>query len=119
VAKLVEAQRKMDEGQYKESVQASREAVEVLRKLSPAKTALPKDSRQRDLEERRHAILDALAGYVKALFDYDSAAAHSDPHLQADRLTPENALLSLATTRLARGPTSIPGKPQKRSAVDV
>jgi hypothetical protein len=65
--------------------------------LSPAKAPLPKDSRQRDLEERRHAILDALAGYVKALFDYDSAAAHSDPHLRAIAGRRENALLSLAT----------------------
>jgi hypothetical protein len=101
VVKLLEAKRLMNAGRFKDSVAASREAVELLRGLSSAKMPLPKERTQRDLDQRRHAILDALAAYVQELFNYDSAAVHADAKLRPLVWERENALFALTSAAAA------------------
>jgi hypothetical protein len=64
----------------KASVAASREACEVLRAMLPA--AVSPKPKLRTLPEREAAILDKARDLAQALFDYDSAGSHPDPHLR-------------------------------------
>jgi hypothetical protein len=85
----------------KASVAASREACELLRKMRPA--AVNSSAKQRDLAEREAVILDKTIDLAQALFDYDSAASHPDPHLRDIAWRRENAVLALGTaTSLAQ-----------------
>jgi hypothetical protein len=52
---------------------------------------------KRDLAEREAVILDKTAELAQALFSYDSAATHSDPHLRDIAWRRENAGLALGT----------------------
>ena len=52
-------------------------------------------AQDRTLSEREGAILDRLADFVQALFDFDSAASHPDPHLREITWNRENAVLAL------------------------
>jgi hypothetical protein len=90
---LTEARQRLDAGDWKGSIRASRDAVEVLRgmhdeHLSPKK--------QRGVNEREAAILDAERQLIQSLFDYGSAT-HPDPVLRATAWTREHAMLALAT----------------------
>jgi hypothetical protein len=90
---LTDARQRLDAGDWKGSIRASRDAVEVLRgmhdeHLSPKK--------QRDVNEREAAILDAERQLIQSLFDYGSAT-HPDPVLRATAWTREHAMLALAT----------------------
>jgi hypothetical protein len=91
---LTDARRRLDAGDWKGSVRASRDATEILRgmhaeHLNPRKT-------ERSIDEREAAILDAERTLIQALFDYGSAT-HPDPGLRAITWTREHALLALAT----------------------
>lgn len=91
---LTDAQQRLDAGDWKGSIRASRDAAEVLRgmhaaHLNPKKTL-------RSIDEREAAILDAERNLIQALFDYGSAT-HPDPGLRAITWTREHALLALAT----------------------
>jgi hypothetical protein len=87
--------------ELKASIAASREACELLRDMLPA--AVASSSRQRDLGEREAVILDKVRDLAQALFNYDSAAAHPDPHLRHITWTREHAVLALGTaTSLAQ-----------------
>jgi hypothetical protein len=79
----------------KASVAASREACELLRKMRPA--AVNAKAQQRTLAEREAVILDKMTELAQALFDYDSAASHTDPHLRDIAWRRENAVLALGT----------------------
>jgi hypothetical protein len=104
VSRLATAKRRLTAGtpdDLKASVAASREACELLRKMRPAtvNSAAP----QRDLAEREAVILDTMTDLTKALFNYDSAASHPDPHLRDIAWRRENAVLALGTaTSLAQ-----------------
>jgi hypothetical protein len=52
---------------------------------------------ERDLAEREAVILDKTAELAQALFSYDSAATHTDPHLRDIAWRRENAVLALGT----------------------
>lgn len=98
VSRLVTAKRLLTAGtpdDLKASVAASREACELLRKMRPAK--ITQASQQRDLAEREAVILDKMTELAQALFNYDSAASHPDPHLRDIAWRRENAVLALAT----------------------
>ncbi len=91
---LTDARQRLDAGDWKGSIRASRDATEVLRgmhaaHLNPKKTL-------RSIDEREAAILDAERSLIQALFDYGSAT-HPDPGLRAITWTREHALLALAT----------------------
>lgn len=68
---LKEARQRIDGGDYPVSFAESRKALELLRKLSPAVTPLPKDAKERDPLQRVHAVIDAL-------FNLASASLHTD-----------------------------------------
>jgi hypothetical protein len=94
IRNLTDARQRLDAGDWKGSVRASRDATEVLRgmyaqHLNPRKTL-------RRIDEREAAILDAERSLIQAFFDYGSAT-HSDPGLRAITWTREHALLALAT----------------------
>jgi hypothetical protein len=93
VARLASARRELDDGHWKASIAASREAVELLRKMRPEATN--RKAQQRDLPEREAAILGRLSDLTQALFDYASAASHPDPHLRDITWTRESAVLTL------------------------
>lgn len=98
VDRLVKARRLLQAGtldNLKASVAASREACELLRKMRPA-IVNPK-AQQRDLAQREAVILDKMTELAQALFDYDSAASHPDPHLRDIVWRRENAVLALGT----------------------
>jgi hypothetical protein len=91
---LADAHQRIDKGDWKGSIRATRDAVEVLRNmydehLNPKKT-------QRTIDEREAAILVAERDLIQALFDYESAT-HPDPGLRAITWTRERAMLALAT----------------------
>lgn len=91
---LTDARQRLDAGDWKGSIRASRDAVEVLRgmhheHLNPKKTL-------RDVDEREAAILDAERQLIQSLYDYGSAT-HPDPALRAITWTREHAALTLAT----------------------
>jgi hypothetical protein len=93
VGDLADARQRLDAGDWKGSIRASRDAVEVLRgmhdeHLSPKK--------QRDVSQREAAVLDAERQLIQSLFDYGSAT-HPDPVLRATAWTREHAMLALAT----------------------
>lgn len=79
----------------KGSVAASREACELLRKMRPA--TVNSAAQQRDLAEREAVILDKMTELAQALFSYDSAASHTDPHLRDIAWRRGNAVLALGT----------------------
>jgi hypothetical protein len=98
VSRLATAKQQLTAGTpdtLKASVAASREAVELLRKMRPA-TVNPA-AQQRDLAEREAVILDKMTELVQPLFNYDSAASHTDPHLRHIAWRRENAVLALGT----------------------
>jgi hypothetical protein len=93
VARLASARHDIDDGQWKPSISATREAVELLRRMRPA--VINTKAQDRTLSEREGAILDRLADFVQALFDLDSAASHPDPQLRDIAWNRENAVLAL------------------------
>jgi hypothetical protein len=95
VARLTSARQDIDGGQWKSSIIATREAVELLRNMRPA--AIKPKAQDRTLQEREAAVLDRLADFAQALFDYDSAAIHPDPHLRDIVWNRENAVFALGT----------------------
>jgi hypothetical protein len=96
IARLVDARRELDSGNWKASIAASREATELLRKMRPSQVT--EKAQLRDLHEREAVILDRLKDLTQAMFDYDSAASHADPHLRSIAWNRENALLTLGAT---------------------
>lgn len=90
VQDLRDAVERMNGGDYLGSITATRKAVEGLREISPAELPLPKSSKERSGEQRRHALLDAL-------YDLTSAAVHSDGPSRDERWTRRDTLLALAT----------------------
>lgn len=67
--------------------------------MRPPRLSAPVSPRAqlRDLHEREGAILDRLKDLAQAMFDYDSAASHADPHLRHIAWNRENAVLALGT----------------------
>jgi hypothetical protein len=104
ISRLTTAKQRLTAGtpdDLKASVAASREAVELLRKMRPA--AVSQSAQKRSLAEREPVILDKTAELAQALYSYDSAASHTDPHLRGIVWTRENAILALGTaTSLAQ-----------------
>jgi hypothetical protein len=92
---LSDARQRLDVGDWKGSIRASRDAAEVLRSmhvehLNPKKTL-------RTVDEREAAIIEAEQTLIQALFDYGSAT-HPDPVLRAIAWNRQHAMLALATT---------------------
>jgi len=90
---LTDARQRLDKGDWKGSIRASRDAVEVLRGMHDEHL---NPRRERDVEQREAAILDAERQLIQSLFDYGSAT-HPDPALRATAWTREHAMLALAT----------------------
>jgi hypothetical protein len=95
IARLTDARRELDSGQWKASIAASREAVELLRQMRPAQAT--SKTQLRDLHEREAVMLDRLRDLAQVMFDYDSAASHADAHLRHIAWNRENAVLALGT----------------------
>jgi hypothetical protein len=89
VQRLIDAQARMNNGDFKGSLAASREAVELLRTLSAA-GPLPRDPKDRNAAQRRHAL-------IQALFDLTSAAVHPDPVVRDTHWHRQDAMLALAS----------------------
>lgn len=104
ISRLITAKQRLTAGKpddLKASVAASREAVELLRTMRP--TVINTAARDRDLAEREAVILGKMTDLANALFSYDSAASHIDPHLRDITWRRENAVLALGTaTSLAQ-----------------
>lgn len=104
ISRLTTAKQHLTAGKpddIKASVAASREAVELLRTMRPA--AVNPSAPRRGLAEREAVILDKTTELAQALFSYDSAASHTDPHLRDIAWSRENAVLALGTaTSLAQ-----------------
>ena len=92
---LTDARHRLDAGDWKGSIRASRDAAEVLRGMH-TEHLNPKKS-LRNVGEREAAILDAEQILIQTLYDYGSAT-HPDPGLRATVWTREHAMLALATT---------------------
>lgn len=71
VRHLKAARQKIDGGDYSGSFECSRKALELLRNLSVATKPLPKESKNRDIFQRVHAVIDAL-------FVLASSSPHTD-----------------------------------------
>ena len=70
----------------------------VQRSLSGVTRAeLVQHATQRGLAEREAVILDKMTELAQTLFNYDSAASHTDPHLRDIAWRRENAVLALGT----------------------
>lgn len=98
IARLATARQRLTAGKpddLKASISASREAVELLRGMRPA--TVNSSAQRRDLAEREAVILDKMKDLAQALFAYDSAASHTDPHLRDIAWNRENAVLALGT----------------------
>jgi hypothetical protein len=98
INRLTKAKRLLKAGKaddLKASVAATREATEIRRTMRPA--AVKRKAEERDLAEREAVILDQLLALIDALFKYDSAASHTDPHLRDIVWRRENAVLALGT----------------------
>lgn len=93
IQNLTDAQQRLDAGDWKGSVRASRDAIEVLRRMHPERISAEK--RGRTIDEREAAILDAELSVINALFSYGSAT-HPDPHLRGIAWTREHAKLAIA-----------------------
>jgi hypothetical protein len=92
---LTDARQRLDTGDWKGSIRASRDAAEVLRSmhvevLNPKKTL-------RTVDEREAAIVEAEQNLIQALFDYGSAT-HPHPALRATAWSRQHAMLAVATT---------------------
>jgi len=99
VARLTTARQELDRGNWKPSISATREAVGLLRQMRPV--AIIARAQDRTLADREAAILDQLAGFIQALYDYESAAVHPDPHLRDIAWSRENAVLALGAAASA------------------
>lgn len=75
VRHLKQARQKIDGGDYPGSFAEARKALELLRRLSPATTPLPKNTNERDPMQRIHAVIEAL-------FSLASASLHTDPPIK-------------------------------------
>lgn len=95
IARLADARRELDSGNWKASIAASREAVELLRTMRPAPVTARAQSR--DLHEREAVMLDRLKDLAQAMFDYDSAASHADAQLRHIAWNRGNAMLAMGT----------------------
>jgi hypothetical protein len=93
IRELTDARQRLDKGDWKGSIRASRDAVEVLRAMHDEHLS-PK--KQRDVSQREAAILDAERQLIQSLFDYGSAT-HPDPALRGTAWNREHAMLALAT----------------------
>ena len=104
ISRLMTAKQRLTAGtpdDIKASVAASRGAVELLRTMRPA--TVNSVAAQRGLAEREAVIADKMTELAQALFSYDSAASHTDPHLRDIAWRRENAVLALGTaTSLAQ-----------------
>lgn len=69
------ARQKIDGADYLGSFTETRQALELLRKLSPATLPLPKDPKARDPLQRIHGVIDAL-------HSLGSAPMHTDPPIK-------------------------------------
>lgn len=95
IARLADARRELDRGNWKASIAASREVVELLRQMLPAPVTAK--AQLCGLHEREAVMLDRLKDLAQAVFDYDSAASHADAHLRHIAWNRENAVLALGT----------------------
>ncbi len=68
---LKEAWQKIDGGDYQGAFVAARKSVELLRKMSPATIQIPRDPKDRDVDQR-------LSRIVQSLYDLASAELHGD-----------------------------------------
>lgn len=80
------ALQKIDGSDYSGSIAESRKALELLRKLSPATTPLPKNPQDRNAMQRIHAIIDALFGLASAPAHVDDVVADFQP-IRADAVS--------------------------------
>lgn len=80
----------MNGGDINASLEATREALELLRELSRGPGTLPRDVKQRTGAQRRDAL-------VQSLHDLVSAALHTDPPVKDEVWCRKDALLALAS----------------------
>lgn len=95
VRRLSAARPKIDGGDYQGAFVECRQALELLRKLSPAVRPVPKDFKQQNAAQRIHAVLESLHTFA-------SAAVHADDPIRdfvparADAVALTGATASLA-----------------------
>jgi hypothetical protein len=90
VAQLREANERLNGGDMKGSLGATRQAVELLRDLTGATRPLPGAAKDRTVAQRHYAL-------AQALFDLTSAAVHPDPLVGQEQWGRHDALLALAS----------------------
>lgn len=93
IERLEDAQRKLDLGEYRASIQDARSACEQLREMHDEIVNRP---RERTLDEREANILDHTRQLIQALHAYDSAASHVETHLRDIRWQRDHAEMALA-----------------------
>ena len=100
---LKDARQKIDGGDYEGSFACSRKALELLRGLSLAKTEtpIPKESKERDVVQRIHVVIDALFNLASASLHVDGPTKSFEP-MRADAVALAGASASLAQEVFAR-----------------
>lgn len=94
VRHLRDARQKIDGADYSGSCTESRKALELLLKLNPATSPMPKDPKDRDVAQRVHAVLQALHSLA-------SASMHTDAPIKDFRPQRADAVAIVAGTASA------------------
>lgn len=95
VRRLTTARQKLDGGDYQGVFIECRQALELLRGLSPAARPLPKDFKKQDAAQRIHAVLDSLHVLASAAFHADDPIKDFVP-ARADAVSLIGATASVA-----------------------
>lgn len=91
VRHLAAARQKIDGGDYQGTFTECRQALELLRKLSPASLPMPKVAHDRDPSQRVHVVLDSL-------YSFTSAALHTDESIKDFTPTRADAVAVIGAT---------------------
>ena len=100
---LKDARQKIDGADYEGSFACSRKALELLRGLSLAKskTPIPKESKERDVPQRIHVVIDSLFSLASASLHTDGPIKDFEP-MRADAVALAGATASVAQEVFAR-----------------
>jgi len=98
---LRDAWKKVDGADYSGSIAAARKAMDLLRGLSPATQPLPRVPKDRDIDQRIHAVLDALVSFASASPHVEDPIKSFQPQ-RSDAVAATAATVALAQQIFAR-----------------
>ncbi len=98
---VLDAWQKVDGGNYPGSISDTRKALELIRALSPATLPLPGAAKDRDVDQRIRAVVDALFGLASASAHVDGPIKTFEPQ-RADAVALTAATAAIAQEIFAR-----------------